>query len=95
MHPFINVSQSMFHHVELTNRKLKSLIDNGTIRFGGNKSLKIYGTLSCTPGKRMKKESRVFFKSEEEAIDKGYRPCGHCMREEYQNWKEKSNQSHT
>jgi len=43
----------------------------------------------------MKKENRVFFKSEKEAIDKGYKPCGHCMREEYQNWKEKSNQSYS
>ena len=85
----------MFHHTEVTKRKLKSLIDNGTIRFGGNKPLKIYGTLTCKSGKRMKRENRVFFKSEKEAINKGYRPCGHCMREEYQNWKQKSNQSHT
>ena len=64
----------MFHHTEVTKRKLKSLIDNGTIRFGGNKPLKIYGTLTCKSGKRMKKENRVFFKSEKEAINKGYRP---------------------
>ena len=83
----------MVNHIDLTNTKLKSLIDEGAIKFGGNRSLKIYGTLSCKSGKRMKKVSRVFFKSEKEAIDKGYRPCGHCMREEYQSWKEKSNQS--
>jgi len=69
----------MFHHIELTNRKLKSLINEGEIRFGGNKQLKIYGTLSCKSGKRMKKENRVFFISKEEAINEGYRPCGHCM----------------
>src|SRR5678816_1315296 len=72
----------MFHHIELTNRNLKSLIDKGAIEFGGNRLLKIYGTLSCNYGKRMKKENRVFFTSEEEAFDEGYRPCGHCMKEQ-------------
>lgn len=78
----------MFHHVKLTKRKLKLLIDNGVIKFGGNKPLRIYGTLSCQSGKRMKKENRVFFQSEEEAIGEGYRPCDHCMKVEYQKWKE-------
>jgi methylphosphotriester-DNA--protein-cysteine methyltransferase len=78
----------MFHHVELTKRKLKLLIDNGAINFGGNKPLRIYGALSCRSGKRMKKENRVFFRSEEEAINGGYRPCGHCMKTEYQKWKQ-------
>jgi len=80
----------MFHHIELRNRKLMSLIDNGAIKLGGNKPLKIYGALSCTSGKRMKKENRVFFQSEEEAIDEGYRPCGHCMRADYQKWKKET-----
>ncbi|MGJ1205480.1 hypothetical protein [Sphingobacterium lactis] len=25
-----------------------------------------------------------------EAIEAGYRPCGHCMREEYLKWKAKN-----
>jgi methylphosphotriester-DNA--protein-cysteine methyltransferase len=79
----------MYHHIELAKRELKLLIDNGAIKFGGNKPLKIYGTLSCRSGKRMKKENRVFFRSEKEAISEGYRPCGHCMKTEYQKWKEK------
>jgi len=79
----------MFRDVELTRRKLKLLIDNGAIKLGGNKPLRIYGTLSCRSGKRMKKENRVFFQSAEEAINEGYRPCGHCMKTEYQKWKEK------
>ena len=70
----------MVNHVDLTKRELKRLIDNGVIKFGGNKPLKIYGTLSCKSGKRIKTANRVFFKSEEEAIKNGYRPCGHCMR---------------
>ena len=32
----------MFHHIELTKRKLRSLIGKGAIKFGGNKPLKIY-----------------------------------------------------
>jgi methylphosphotriester-DNA--protein-cysteine methyltransferase len=35
----------------------------------------------------MKKENRIFFNSEEEAIANGYRPCGICMNQKYQNWK--------
>ena len=69
------------------NRKLKALIGNSEIVFGGNKALKIYGLLTCKSGKRMKTQNRVFFASENEAIAKGYRPCGNCMREKYQEWK--------
>ena len=60
-------------------------IKHKTICFGGNRRLKIYGTLNCLSGKRMKRESRVFFSSEVEANSQGYRPCGHCMRSEYKN----------
>jgi methylphosphotriester-DNA--protein-cysteine methyltransferase len=80
----------MFHHAELGKRKLKSLIKKCKIVFGGNKELKIYGTLPCSSGKRMKIENRVFFGSEKEAINLGYRPCGHCMKAEYQKWKERN-----
>jgi methylphosphotriester-DNA--protein-cysteine methyltransferase len=31
----------------------------------------------------MKRSNRVFFKSSAEAMDNGYRPCGHCMRQQY------------
>jgi len=31
----------------------------------------------------MKVENRVFFKDEQEALELGYRPCGHCVPEEY------------
>ena len=82
----------MFHHTGLTKRELKSLIDKRAITIGGNIQLKIYGTLSCRSGKRMKKENRIFFESEEEAVSKGYRPCGHCMKTEYRKWREKSNE---
>jgi hypothetical protein len=75
------------HPSFLTSRKLKALIDTGLVTLGGNKNLKIYGTLTCRSGKRMKVENRVFFSSELEAVANGYRPCGHCMKKEYQDWK--------
>jgi len=77
----------MFHHIGLEKQKLKWLIKNGKIILGGNKRLKIYGTLSCNSGKRMKVKNRVFFCSEKEAINEGYRPCGHCMKSKYLKWK--------
>lgn len=73
---------------EMSNSDLRSKIKQQKIRFGGNRKLKIYGTLSCASGKRMKKENRIFFKSEQEAKQNKYRPCGHCMRVEYKKWKD-------
>jgi len=67
-------------------RKLKILLDKNEMTCAGNARLKIYGTLKCPSGKRMKVENRVFFNSETEAIESGYRPCGHCMRGAYRNW---------
>jgi len=71
-------------------KKLRALIRNGQVKWGGNRRLKIYGTLSCSSGKRMKVENRVFFETEQEAVNTGYRPCGHCMAEEYRQWKIKA-----
>jgi hypothetical protein len=73
----------MIHHAEISLARVHSLVRSGRIRFGGNKTLKIYGTLSCSSGKRMKAANRVFFESEAEARQAGYRPCGHCLREQY------------
>lgn len=83
----------MINHIDLgTSREeirnnLRTLIATGKIKFGGNKTLKIYGTLTCSSGKRMKVENRVFFETEAAAIRAGYRPCGHCMTEKYKAWK--------
>ncbi len=68
-------------------RRLKELINQRQVSLGGNSKLKIYGTLSCSSGKRMKTENRVFFRNEKEAIVAGYRPCGHCMKAQYKEWK--------
>ena len=67
-------------------RKIKTLIGEREISFAGNIKLKIYGLLTCTSGKRMKLENRVFFHSEKEAVRLGYRPCGHCMKKQYDVW---------
>ena len=58
---------------------------------GGNRKLKIYGRLDCWSANRAiprgYAQHRVFFADEQTAIAAGYRPCGHCMRDEYRAWK--------
>jgi len=77
----------MRNHIELSNTFLHHQIKAGRITFAGNKVLKIYGKLSCSSGKRMKKEKRVFFSDESEALAANYRPCGHCMKSAYSIYK--------
>jgi hypothetical protein len=71
----------MIHHSDFTKTKLRQLIQRGDITLGGNRRLKIYGLLTCSSGKRMKKENRVFFRNVEEARAAGFRACGRCLRE--------------
>lgn len=80
----------MWYHCNLNSAGLKNLLVTKQIQFGGNARLKIYGTLSCSSGKRMLKSNRVFFTSENKAREFGYRPCGHCLHEKYTEWKNKS-----
>jgi methylphosphotriester-DNA--protein-cysteine methyltransferase len=70
----------MYQHTILTASDLFRKLKNRRIQYAGNKRLKIFGRLNCKSGKRMKKENRVFFKTEAEALSSGFRPCGHCMR---------------
>jgi methylphosphotriester-DNA--protein-cysteine methyltransferase len=77
----------MRQHTTLSDPALRSTIRGGAIKLGGNRRLKIYGKLDCASGKRMDRENRVFFATEADAIQNGYRPCGHCMRDAYQKWK--------
>lgn len=77
----------MIQHSELKDKALVTLVRAKKICFGGNARLKIYGTLDCRSGKRMKRDNRDFFSSEAEAVTAGYRPCGHCMRTDYLKWK--------
>ena len=66
---------------------VRSKIRSKEICLGGNRKLKMYGSLHCSSGKKMKMENRVFFVSEKEAVKNGFRPCGHCMKIAYQKWK--------
>ncbi|MFN8336236.1 MAG: Ada metal-binding domain-containing protein [Cyclobacteriaceae bacterium] len=78
---------TMIRHINFIDREIRKLIRNKNITHAGNVKLKIVGTLQCTSGKRMKKVNRVFFSSFQEAVSNTYRPCGHCMRAAYQQWK--------
>ncbi len=77
----------MYKHSDLSDPVLFRLLKASKIHLAGNKQLLIYGQLNCGSGKRMNKINRMFFKDEEEALQAGYRPCGHCMREAYTKWK--------
>lgn len=76
----------MIKHADISNNDLRKKIKQKEICFAGNMKLKIYGTLQCQSGKRMKQENRVFFASENEAVKTGFRPCGHCMKIKYKKW---------
>ncbi|HEU5366755.1 MAG TPA: Ada metal-binding domain-containing protein [Hanamia sp.] len=77
----------MIQHNKISDADLKLKIKQKEICFGGNRLLKIYGTLHCSSGKRMNRENRVFFITENEALQNAYRPCAHCMKRKYKNWK--------
>lgn len=77
----------ILNHSDLTPKQLFRLIHKQQLLFAGNCKLKIYGLLSCASGKRMKKEKRVFFTTENQALQAGYRPCGVCRRQAYDRWK--------
>jgi len=77
----------MIKHSKTTNFELYRKIRLEEIIYGGNSKLKIYGTLQCKSGKRMKKENRVFFNTIIQAKKLGFRPCGHCLRADYKIWK--------
>lgn len=81
----------------------KLLDSNGNIynsespgKFAGHKKLKIYGRLDCPSALRYISlghyvKNRVFFADEDTAIAAGYRPCGVCMKAEYNEWKQSKN----
>lgn len=77
----------MIQHAEIPDEAIRNKIRSKKILYGGNNNLKIYGALSCTSGKRMKRANRVFFSSEQEAVANGFRPCGHCLKAAYKKWK--------
>ena len=81
----------MMRHNELSRDELRQALKSGKLALAGNARLRIYGLLTCASGKRMLKKNRVFFENKLEAVQLGYRPCGHCMTPEYQTWKTQFN----
>lgn len=77
----------MIKHIDISDADLRTKIKAGRILLGGNKNQSVYGKLNCKSGKRMKRENRVFFSTEKEALKNNFRPCGHCMKIEYKKWK--------
>mgnify|MGYP003513390626 CR=1 FL=1 len=78
----------MIRHTDIDEVALRREIRQRKILIGGNGKLRIYGKLDCRSGKRMKRENRVFFQSVDEAIETGFRPCGHCLKAKYKEWRE-------
>ena len=70
----------MWRHDELTDAELFDLLRRRAIKLAGNRRAHIYGRLECASGKRLLRRNRVFFRSEQEALAQGYRPCLNCMR---------------
>jgi methylphosphotriester-DNA--protein-cysteine methyltransferase len=77
----------MIRHTDIEKDALRKQLRQRKILLGGNRKLSIYGKLDCRSGKRMKRENRVFFQSVNEAMENGFRPCGHCLKAEYDIWK--------
>jgi methylphosphotriester-DNA--protein-cysteine methyltransferase len=60
----------------------------GEITLAGHRPRRVYGRLDCRSGRhKMKRRNRVFFASEAEAVQAGYRPCSVCMPHAYRLWK--------
>ena len=77
----------MIRHNAIDDEDLRRLILGGHIRYGGNRKLRIYGRLDCASGRRMGRGTRVFFADEAAARAAGFRPCGHCLRAAYAQWR--------
>jgi methylphosphotriester-DNA--protein-cysteine methyltransferase len=78
----------MVRHTTMNKFEVRRHIRKRIFSLAGNRRVKIYGFLHCKSGKRMRDENRIFFYSEKQALENGYRPCGHCMPIEYKKWKD-------
>lgn len=82
-----------------TSRRYRLLAPDGSTyessepgQLGGFRPLRIYGSLDCWSAKKFLGQGgyakdRVFFADEQSAIAAGFRPCGHCLRDQYKVWK--------
>jgi hypothetical protein len=83
---FDKSKKSMLRHLDISDLDLRNKIKNRKIKLTGNSKLKIYGTLCCKSGMRIKRENRVFFIDINDAKDNKNRPCGNRMKKEYKTW---------
>lgn len=44
----------------------------------GNSNSKKFHTPDCSSAKKLKDENKVSFKTRDEAVNEGYKPCGRC-----------------
>jgi len=77
----------LIDHDQIDDRALRSMIRKKNILLAGHKRSLIYGRLDCGQGKRMHRSNRVFFANSTQAKEKGFRPCGQCLREEFALWR--------
>jgi methylphosphotriester-DNA--protein-cysteine methyltransferase len=59
---------------------------------GGHRGTKVYGRLDCRAARAAIERGgyvkhRVFFADEQTAVAAGFRPCGVCMRAEFEAWR--------
>jgi hypothetical protein len=83
----MDVRGTMLRHAELSPGELLGLLRRGAITLAGHRRGRIYGRLDCPSGRRMRREQRVFFADEAEALALGYRPCGRCLPLAYRAWR--------
>ena len=83
------------HMYKLLGADRKPYFSESPGTLGGNSKLKIYGRLDCPSAlsaiRRFQgsyEKSRVFFSDEKAALAAGYRPCGNCLRAQYQEYKD-------
>jgi hypothetical protein len=77
----------MIFHRDLTDEAIRAALRRRMLRYAGHAHDKIFGRLDCRSGRRMKRNNRVFFTDQAEAMASGFRPCGPCMRKDYDVWK--------
>jgi hypothetical protein len=78
----------MLDHTHLSDEELDALIALGAITHGGHRRHGIYGRVGCRAERRYTaRVNRVYFGSELEAVEAGFRPCSVCLKARYRRWR--------
>jgi len=77
----------LIEHDQIDDRALRSLIRQRVIILAGHRKNRIFGRLDCRQGKGMLRSNRVFFANAAQAKERGFRPCGRCLRAEFMSWR--------